>query len=286
MSTPVGVWVRVSTGLQDEVSQVPDIERYCDTRGYSIVKRYQLNDRSAYKGEQEARQQEALDDVRSGAVMVVVVWASDRIERRGAEATLRIFRQFREAGGRLESVLEPQLNTADPDLMLAITGWKDQQESKRKSERIRIGFDRIKTNNALYGRPPYGFTSEGDKYHRRIVHKPGEAEILTEAAQRYLGGESLQEIASDLNRRGVPSPNWHGKPGAHWYPRTIGVLLRNPAMIGRRMDRNGQTATRFEPLISVKDFEQIDRLMTSRGAPQGCPLPRRNGDAYYRHSLR
>lgn len=155
--------------------------------------------------------------------------------------------------------------------MLAITGWKDQQESKRKSERIRIGFDRIKANNALYGRPPYGFASEGDKYHRRIVHKPGEAEVLTEAAQRYLGGESLQDIARDLNRRGVPSPTWHGKPGTHWYPRTVGVLLRNPAMIGRRMDRNGQTTTRFEPLISVKEFERIDRLMKSRAHRKGVP---------------
>lgn len=157
--TNAGVWVRVSTGGQDEANRVPDVERYCAAHGYTIRKHYELNDRSAFKGEQEARQREALDDVRTGEVEVVVAWASDRVERRGAEATLRIFRKFREAGGRLESVLEPQLNGPDPDLMLAITGWKDQQESERKSERVRIAFDTIKANGAVYGGVPYGSPS-------------------------------------------------------------------------------------------------------------------------------
>ena len=130
-ATPAGAWVRVSSGGQDEANQVPDLERYCAEHGYTIITRYDLNDRSAYKGEQEAKQQEALADTRSGVVKVVVVWASDRIERRGAEATLAIFRKFREAGGRLESVQEPFLSgkPEDAELMTAITGWKDRAES-------------------------------------------------------------------------------------------------------------------------------------------------------------
>ena len=50
-----GVWVRVSTGGQDEAQQVPAVEGHCDQHGYTIAKRYELNDRSASKGEQQAK---------------------------------------------------------------------------------------------------------------------------------------------------------------------------------------------------------------------------------------
>ena len=67
---------------------------------------------------------------------------------------------FREAGGRLESVLEPQLNTTDPELMQAITGWKDRAVQWRRQERVQLAFDsRIKANKAVYGGVPYGYGS-------------------------------------------------------------------------------------------------------------------------------
>jgi site-specific DNA recombinase len=265
--TQVGVWIRVSTMAQDEENQVPEIERFCRDHGYEIVKRYELNDRSAYKGEQEARQRDALTDTRTGTIKALVVWASDRIERRGAEATLRIFRLFREAGGRVESVQEPQLNGADPDLMLAITGWKDKQESARKSERVRIAFDRIKGNGAVYGGVPYGFVITGDKYSKQMVPDSIEAAIVREAAKRYLGGESLRTICRDFDGRGIPSPK--GKP--HWQAHTLSRVLRNPAIAGRKADGSGMTVVRCKPLISLRQFERIDKLMASRAHRKGVP---------------
>ena len=148
-----GVWTRVSTGAQDESNQRPAIDAYCAAHGYTAAREYELNDKSAYCGEQEAKQLEALADTRSGHIDVLVVWAADRLERRGAEATLRIFRQFREAGGRVESVQEPFLNGSDADLMLAVTGWKDRAESKRKSERVHAA--RKAMPGGFWGRPPF-----------------------------------------------------------------------------------------------------------------------------------
>ena len=265
-ATPAAAWIRVSTMAQDEANQVPDIERYCADHGYQIVKRYNLNDRSAFKGEQEARQREALDDVRTGEIEVVVAWASDRVERRGAEATLRIFRLFRKAGGRLESVLEPQLNTTDPELMQAITGWKDQQESKRKSERVRIAFDTIKANKAVYGGVPYGYAIVGEKYQKRMVPDAIEAAIVREAASRYLKGESLRDICQDFGRRGVQPPK-----GKRWEAHTLSRILRNPAIIGRKADGNGNTVVRCEPLITISEFQRIEKRMANRAHRRGVP---------------
>ncbi len=269
---PVGAWVRVSTGLQDEANQVPDVERYCAEHGYTIVKRYELNDMSAYKGDQDARQREALDDTRTGTVKVVVAWASDRVERRGAEATLRIFREFREAGGKLESVQEPFLNTDDSELMTAITGWKDRAESARKSERVRIAFDRIKANGAANGRAPYGFTVAGDaKYNKRFEIVETEAEIIREAAERYLGGETLQTICDDFNRRGIPLPHKPRKPETSrgWTPKSLSQVLTRPAICGRHV-WGGETV-RVPPIISLRDFNAVGARLASRAHRKGVP---------------
>jgi DNA invertase Pin-like site-specific DNA recombinase len=269
---PAGAWVRVSTGLQDEALQVPDVERYCADHGYTIVKRYELNDRSAFKGEQEEKQREALADVRSGKVRVVVAWASDRVERRGAESTLRIFRLFKDAGGRLESVQEPFLSSDNAELMQAITGWKDQQESQRKSERVGIGLAAIRANHALAGRAGYGFRLTGDKYSRMPVPFEPEAEVIREAVRRYLGGESLQQITDDLNARGVPSPTWKGQPGPCWYRRTLGDILRNPAIAGRRQDKaRTKTVVRTEAIIPFTEWQRVQKRLDSRAHRKGVP---------------
>src|SRR5690348_11031379 len=92
-----GVWVRVSTGGQDEAQQVPSIESHCFSHGYVIVRRYELNDKSASKGEQQEKLDEMLADMRDGTIKVLVGWRSNRLERRGPEAVFRLKRQVTDA---------------------------------------------------------------------------------------------------------------------------------------------------------------------------------------------
>ena len=98
---PAGVFIRVSTADQREASQVPDVERHCQDRGYRIARQYRLNDTSASKGEQQSALDEVLTDMREGVIKVLVCWHSDRVERRGPEALFRLLRQIKDAGGRM-----------------------------------------------------------------------------------------------------------------------------------------------------------------------------------------
>jgi DNA invertase Pin-like site-specific DNA recombinase len=97
----------VSTGDQSEANQDPDIERYCAAKTnprYKIVRRYELNDKSGSKGEQQQKLDEMLEDMRQGIIKVLVCWHSDRLERRGPEYVFRNLAQVRDAGGRIESI--------------------------------------------------------------------------------------------------------------------------------------------------------------------------------------
>jgi DNA invertase Pin-like site-specific DNA recombinase len=165
------VWFRVSTGHQDTDNQVPDVERFAAHHGYAIAERYAVSD-TAWKngGGAEYRKtlQRALDDAHAGKFQVLIVWALDRIvrdEESGAEAALRIFRQFRQRGCIVVSVKESWLNGSPEvqDILIAFAGWMAERESGRRSERIRAGLARRQAEGLPIGRQP-GAT---DKTQRR-----------------------------------------------------------------------------------------------------------------------
>ena len=158
--TKCAIWTRVSTDHQDADNQLPDLEKFCQARGLEIVHRYDVSD-SAWKDgtggpKYTATLKAALDDAWAGEFEVIVVWALDRISRNGAEDVLKLIRQFRERGCVLLSVQESWLNNSPEvqDVLVAFAGWMGQQESRRRSERIRAGLERRKAAGLPVGRQP------------------------------------------------------------------------------------------------------------------------------------
>jgi putative DNA-invertase from lambdoid prophage Rac len=169
MTAAAAAWIRVSTSHQDADNQVPDIERFAAHHGHQIAGRYEVSE-SAWNGgkdggEYRATLQRALDDAWAGKFSVLIVWALDRVTREGAEGALRIIRQFRERGCVVVSVKESWLNGAPEvqDVLVAFAGWMAQQESARRSDRIRAGLQRRRAEGKPVGRQP-GAT---DKSQRR-----------------------------------------------------------------------------------------------------------------------
>ena len=167
---------------------MPDLERFAERHGYEIVQRYGVSE-SAWNGgtgggEYRATLRRVLDDAWQGEFQVVIVWALDRITREGAEGALRVLRQFRERGCTVISVKESWLNGAPEiqDVLVAFAGWVAQQESQRRSERIRAGLARRKAE----GKPIGGAASHRGKdliprrtdgYRQAWARRKGEARI-------------------------------------------------------------------------------------------------------------
>jgi putative DNA-invertase from lambdoid prophage Rac len=156
--TNAAMWLRVSTGHQDTDNQVPDVERFAAHHGHAITARYEVSE-SAWNGGKDGGEykrtlKQALDDAHAGKFSVLIVWALDRITREGAEGALRIIRQFRERGCIVVSVKESWLNGAPEiqDVLVAFAGWMAQQESARRSERIKAGLERRRAEGKPVGR--------------------------------------------------------------------------------------------------------------------------------------
>jgi DNA invertase Pin-like site-specific DNA recombinase len=122
-----------------------------------IVRQWRV-DESAWHGggrQYRAKIEEAIAAAHRGAYEVLIVWSLDRLTRGGAEDALRLLRRFREAGVHVVSVQESWLGVGGvADVLIAFAGWVAQQESSRRSERIKAGLARRKANGLPVGRAP------------------------------------------------------------------------------------------------------------------------------------
>src|SRR5580692_1142578 len=129
--------VRVSqdAGRQHTDNQVPDLEKLITHRGDNEVIRYVINDSASNPGAEYRRIMAQIEaDAHRGDWKYLYVWAADRVSREGIEALLRFVRKLSESKCSLISVQEPWLNGSDAtvELMIAISAWVAQQESKRR----------------------------------------------------------------------------------------------------------------------------------------------------------
>src|SRR5260370_11164352 len=160
MTVKAAVWFRVSTDHQEAANQAAGIDQFTAHHGYTVARRYEISE-SAWNGGKEggdyrAAIQRVLDEAHRGEFSLLVVWALDRITREGAEGALRLIRQLRERGCTLVSVQESWLNGSSTvqDILVAFAGWMAQQESARRSERIRARLARRRGEGQAVGRRP------------------------------------------------------------------------------------------------------------------------------------
>jgi len=134
------IWARVSTDDQTTDNQLVALRGLAARRGYQVVREFAIEE-SAYNGKQQAALYRAQDGARRGDYSVLLVWALDRLTRQGAEAMLRVRREFRELGCKVISLQESWTDAPSEldDLLDALAGWFARQESTRRSERTKAG---------------------------------------------------------------------------------------------------------------------------------------------------
>ncbi len=269
MATKAGIWIRVSTGKQDEANQEPDVLKHCSERGYDITRRYEVHDRSAFKGEQDAELEKMLMDVRTRKIEVLVFWHSDRLERRGTEALFADLRNVREAGGRFESVQEQFLGESDMagTVMTAIAGATAHQYSAHLSDQVSLSVSRVRANGALWGNSHWGYEITGEKYNKTLVPTEEGKLYIPEIFQRIADGQSIHKVGVWL--RSGPRPGIAD--------RTVHRIIHNRVYMGTKM-ANGVPVMEVPPLVDAKLWQQAnDRL---KNAPRGRRTPASGKSAF------
>lgn len=150
----VAIYTRVSTDEQSELNQVPVLEAWAQQRGYEVFEIYR-DVGSAWQKADQKELKRLLEDARRGKFDVVMIWALDRLSRGGIGKIFQILDRLviykvrvishQESWTEAPSELQP--------LLFSVFAWVAQMESKRISERTKLGMERARANGKHVGRP-------------------------------------------------------------------------------------------------------------------------------------
>ena len=266
-----GRWIRVSGDTQSEEDQIPEIDTYCEGRGYATSEGtlFTVHGKSAYKGAQDPYWLKVVAAFERNEIDVIVIWMVDRLDRKNILHAIPMVQKVLDAGGRIEFSEQPECNldASDPDISDKVAEFADRiaaahRESQIKSKRVRKTFKRIDANGALRNRPGYGFNIVGDKYSMRAELNEAEADTIRLAVTRYLDGQSLAHICRQLTANGI-----RGRNGAEFTPKTLGKILRSKTIIGRF--RQGEVVVRVPGIITEKQHKALIAKLDAKGYRAG-----------------
>lgn len=276
MSTPrsAAIYARISSDQAGEglgvQRQVEDCRKLAANLGWEVGEEYVDNDFSAYSGKPRPSYLRMLADLASGARDGVLVYHLDRLTRRPRE--LEEFLEVIDAA-KVRTIRfvagDADLGSGDGLLVARIMGAVAAGESAAKSRRVK----RKMLQNAQLGLPhgrslrPFGFEDDA------ITHRPDEAAIVRELAERFVAGESLRSLCTDLDARGIRTVK-----GSPWQTHSLRLVLSSPRAAGLRA-HNGEVIGEavWDPIL-IEDLHRRvlaaieSRRVSGRRAPRAYLL--------------
>lgn len=225
--TLAAIYARYSTDRQDEASiadQLRVCRQYAQKHGWTVNGEYTDEGVSGCALGNRPGALRMLEAAYAGQHQVVIVMELWRLAR--SEDLPKLVQRLKFRGTRLIGVQDSFDSTARTARMQAgLAGIMGGEFIEMVSRR---------THSALEMRARALQPTGGRAYG----YRDGEDKIVREIFERFAAGESLKAIASDLNRRDVPSPGaqWkRGKRATHgrWLVSALHELLKNERYAGR-----------------------------------------------------
>jgi DNA invertase Pin-like site-specific DNA recombinase len=188
-------FVRVSTGSQDESSQVKVIAEAAEQRGITVVRWFKLHGYSASRGMQEPALREAIADIERGDYSVLMVTESSRLDRReDLDAQAEILLAIRSAGGDVMSLSEPEFGKTDfaGRIVTLVIQQKNAEKSRDVKNTTYRGVMMIRDNNAHHGSLPAFWVTEGLRYAKQAYCE--DPASVVDVYERIAGGESISSV--------------------------------------------------------------------------------------------
>jgi DNA invertase Pin-like site-specific DNA recombinase len=194
MSLGIGL-ARVSTGSQDEATQVRDITEGSAKRGITLAKIIRLHGYSASHGTQEPALREIIAGMGRGDWSTLIVTDSSRIDRReDLDAQAEVLLAIRSAGGDVVSITEPGYGKTDfaGRIVTLVAQHANAEKSKTVKNSTYRGISMIRDNKAHHGALPAFWATRGVRYSKQAFC--GNAAAVTDIYERVANCESLASI--------------------------------------------------------------------------------------------
>lgn len=226
------------------------------------------SDRSASQWRTKEREgfDEAIRLIESGNYKGFATWEPSRAGR-----DLEIFLQLRKACQRngvlyLTHGRVYDLSRSDDSFIMGFEFLRAEADANTMRDR-QLRTTRLSAENGRpHGRLPYGYRRVYDERTGALIRQepdPHTGQIVRDAAQAVLGGQSMWKIGQRLQDAGelTPMKPWAENPRG-WETHTLRQILKNPTIAGKRVHRGEIIGdAQWEGLVSWEDFQRLQRLL-------------------------
>lgn len=267
----VAYYARVSTNNEEQETSFQTQKEYYEEKirnhdNWVLVNGYADKGISGTNTNKREQFKQMIEDCKAGKIDLILTKSISRFARNTLD-TLKIVRDLQRIN---VSVLfeKENINTAtqDCEMLLTIFSSAAQEESRNLSENVKWAlkakFERgeiMMCTNRFLG---LDRDENGD-----LVINEEQAKVVRLIAMLYLSGLSWEDIARELDRRGIKTVT--GKD--HWNASTIGSILRNEKYAGYAIQGKSYTVD-FLTKRRVKNKGERPKYKTLDGIPAILPV--------------
>ncbi|WP_310114698.1 recombinase family protein [Pseudarthrobacter oxydans] len=238
---------RIGAGLGVERQQ-EDCTALVQQNGGTVVAAYSDNDISAYSGKHRPGYEALLQAIKDGSIDAVAVWHQDRLLRRtiDLETYIDICQPLNVA---TYTVKVGQLDLATPSgraVAKTLAAWASY-EVETSTDRVKAA----KLQAAKAGLPSGGNRAYGYEQNGMVIIEK-EAVVVREAIDRFIAGDSWNQIALDFNSRSIPTAK-----GKMWTAINVRNVAIRPRNISIRVHNNNEYPAQWPALVSLDTWEDL-----------------------------
>lgn len=212
--------------------------------------------------------QRMLRYIQDTTVDFVIVHKIDRLARNRADDAA-ITKTILETGAHLVSTTEAISTTPSERLLHGIMASIAEFYSQNLATEVTKGMRQKATHGGTPGQTPMGYLNqhhiEDGREIRTVTVDPGRGPHLAWAFHAYATGDwSIDEIASELNARGVttrPGPNTPARPLTI---RSVHHILRNPYYAGVETFSGVEYPGTHEALVDAATWASVQDILVAR----------------------
>jgi len=249
-------------------AQLQEGRKVCEIEGLTHCGEFKDENKSAYSGDRGpelTKAKEAAERLaKEHGECVLIVQHSDRLARGDGLQAAHLVEYALwalKSGVRILSSHDPDTFAHDDLIYPVLTGHRNHEDSKRKSQATRGGIGRRAKDGFATGGGVrrFGYRWAEDKSGRLLV-VPHEAEVIDRRIYRAtLAGVSGLQIARDLTTDGIKTVK-----GGRWHPGTISQILSNPLYKGVVVYEGEEYPGQHEAIVDPEVWDAVHKLMESR----------------------
>jgi len=273
-------------------AQLKEGREAAEADGRTVVDHFADENKSAYtgnRGDELARAQRLAEQLAAEhGECALYIQHSDRLARGDGIQAAHLVEYALwaiKAGVKIISKQDPQTFA---DLLYAVvTGQRNHEDSKRKSQSVRGGIERRVKDKGLPtggGNRRYGYTW-ADSREGGVVVVRFEAEVVEHRLYRpTLAGVSGLQLGRELEADGIKTVR-----GGKWHGATISKILRNPFYKGMILYEGEEFEGVHEAIVTADLWGEVAELLAGRkrlGRPQGQGRPPAGKHLFYGGMLR